>query len=219
MRYKPKDEIGLVLVGTKKTKNHLAEEYEGEYQNISIVQNIEPVSLQLFQRVESLQNESGQGDIVDAIVVATDMIHERTGTKKYARRIFLVTDAGSPIHFQNDISDIVKSIKARDISINVIGIDFTLSNEKKNDKQKNELLLQKICDQVGGIIIPINQAIETLSLFRSKRVLPRTCFRGCLEIGDTFKIPLWAYKKTDKTFLPSATKLSIHSLKEEGKII
>jgi hypothetical protein len=48
MRYKPKDELGLVLVGTSKTKNHLADEYEGEYQHISIVQNIEPVSLNVL---------------------------------------------------------------------------------------------------------------------------------------------------------------------------
>jgi hypothetical protein len=50
------------------------------------------------------------------------------------------------------------------------------------------LLLSNRCYE--GVIVPISQAIEMLSFFRSKNVLQRTTFRGWFEVSPFLKIPV-----------------------------
>ncbi|EFC39669.1 Ku70/Ku80 beta-barrel domain-containing protein [Naegleria gruberi] len=227
MRYSPKDEVGFVLVGTKKTKNHLNDEYEGEYENIYIEQAIDTVSLDLFKIVDSINIDtigmSPEGDLFDAVIVATDMIKDRCGKRKYAKRIVIVSDAGgTEISVDNDTREnIYQGMRNQDVKVNVIGLDFVNTEVKLEDdngkivgktpKLRNEIFLCDMCKNVGGIVIPIQQAIDTLLLFKSKKVLSRTTFRGNLDIAGNIKIPVWVYKKTEKTSLPTAKRLSLVS--------
>jgi len=219
----------MVLVGTKNTNNQLNENYEGEYENISVEHAIDTVSLDLFKIVDSINidtiGNSAQGDLFDAIIVASDMIKTRTGKKKYAKRIFLVTDAGGlEISIENDTKQkIFAGMKNQGVTLNVIGVDFkntSLNQIKTEDskttitpKLKNETFLCDMCQSVGGMVVQIEQAIDTLLLFRSKKTLSRTSFRGLIDIGQTIKIPIWMYKKSDKSALPTAKKISLLSRK------
>nr|CAG4711704.1 unnamed protein product [Naegleria fowleri] len=237
MRYNPKDEVGLILVGTKHTKNHLNEEHEDEYKHITVEQPIDTVSLDLFKIVDSLNIDtigmSSQGDLLDAIIVATDMIKVRCGKRKYMKRIFVVTDAGGlEISVDDDTKEgIFAGLKTNNVLVSVIGIDFSKTSVSVKDednnvgssstsntiantpKYRNETFLCDLCQTAGGMVLPIEQAIDTLLLFRSKKVLSRTAFRGVLDIGETIKIPVWVYKKTEKTSLPTAKRLSLVSRK------
>jgi hypothetical protein len=57
-------------------------------------------------------------------------------------------------------------------------------------QRENEELLKKICESVGGVIVPVNQALEMMSYFRSMSVLQRSTYRGNLEISNRIKIPV-----------------------------
>lgn len=59
----------------------------------------------------------------DALIVAMDMLNKKTMKKRYQRRIFLVTDAGSPVN-QSDWDIIVNYFKKMEAHLNVIGINF-----------------------------------------------------------------------------------------------
>ena len=55
--------------------------------------------------------------------MAMDMLNRKTMKKRYQRRVFLVTDAGSPVN-QSDWSTIVQFFKKMEAHLNVIGINF-----------------------------------------------------------------------------------------------
>jgi hypothetical protein len=75
-------------------------------------------------------------------------------------------------------------------------------------QQENEELLRELCGQVKGVVVPVTQAIEMMSYFRSKSVLQRTSFRGFFEVSQFVKIPVWAFKKTAEMKLPTLAKVS-----------
>ncbi len=52
----------------------------------------------------------------------------------------------------------------------------------------NEKLLYAFAKKVSGVVVPVHQALEMMSYFRSRTVLQRTAFRGFLEIGPDMKI-------------------------------
>lgn len=66
----------------------------------------------------------------------------------------------------------------------------SVSLQKSASKLNNELFIKKMVDEVDGVIVPVNQALEMMSYFRSKSVLQRTTFRGLLEINSNLQIPV-----------------------------
>lgn len=55
---------------------------------------------------------------------------------------------------------------------------------------RNEQLLRKMVSDVDGVLVPVSQALEMMSYFRSKSVLQRTSFRGLLEVNTMLQIPV-----------------------------
>lgn len=106
------------------------------------------------------------------------MLCRFTGTKKYRRRIFLITDGEkqSKVH-KSELDQIIKTIKENDIKLNCITIDFCNElaeeddseeeqenrpkpSEESPEQEKNKELLMKLKDQTGCAIIPVETAIE-----------------------------------------------------------
>ncbi len=119
---------------------------------------------------------------MDALIVAMDMLNRKTKGKRYQRRIFLVTDAGSPVN-EADWNVIVDHFKQIEAKLNVIGIDFEEENGiyflyfnvtyfpyKETNMKRSEKLLRKLAKEVDGIVVPVHQALEIMSYFRSKSV-------------------------------------------------
>jgi ATP-dependent DNA helicase 2 subunit 2 len=164
----------------------------------------------MFRQITGVRLEhdgNSNADLIDGIVVAQTMIKEKTGTRKYKRRIFIVTDAAAKMD-TSDVDKILAPAKKMGIIINVIGIDFKKeffdenydhSAKKKTPKEKNELFWHKVCADTNGSVVTLQEAISQLGLFRSKKVLEITTFRGNLELTPYLKIPVWVYKKTEKT--------------------
>jgi ATP-dependent DNA helicase 2 subunit 2 len=213
-----KDEIGLVLFGTHETRNELAESHEG-YENITVLRNITTPDLELLRQIENITPGDRDGDFISALIVAMDMLIKKVGHKSIQKRIFLVTSAGGPAN-TDDLPIIVSKLQEMDARLNVIGVEFGPSeqigsqskkldtSEKNQTKIDNVTLLREICTKVKGVVVPIAQAIDMMSSFRSKSVLQRTVFRGWFEVSPFLKIPVWAYKKTSEVKFPTLKRVS-----------
>jgi hypothetical protein len=97
---------------------------------------------------------------------------------------------------------------------------------------ENEVMLRSLCSSIGGVIVPVNEAIELMSYFRTSAVLQRTTFRGTLQISTHMHIPVclfghvlskltlhilqvWSFLKTMEQKFPSLRKISAVAL--QGK--
>eukprot|EP01133_Synstelium_polycarpum_P006600 gene6600-7664_t len=207
--YGKKDELGLVLIGTKTTKNNLQKD---GYQHITMVCDIEEPKVETLNFLENLPPGESNGDVIDSLIVAMDMLIQKTEKKKYQKRIFLVTNANGSIN-KDDLPVLKEQFKKIDVKLNIIGVDFTDEEElenkmKKTAKEENEIFLRDFAQSVNGVLVPVKQALEMMSFFRSQSVLQRTAFRGNLEIGSDMSIPLWGYIKTKIQSLPTLKKIS-----------
>ncbi|KAF2069356.1 hypothetical protein CYY_009327 [Polysphondylium violaceum] len=216
--YGKKDELGFVLIGTKGTKNNL--QADG-YQHITVVNDIEEPTIETLKYLENLSPGESKGDVIDALIVGMDMLIHKTEKKKYQKRIFLVTNAKDPIN-TDDLSIVKDQFKKIEAKLNIIGIDFTdedILEEKVSltDKEKNEKFLREFAESVEGVLVPVKQALEMMSFFRSQSVLQRTSFRGNLEI-DELKIPVWGYLKMKQQNLPTLKKISALSQETQNPV-
>eukprot|EP01132_Coremiostelium_polycephalum_P004803 gene4803-5989_t len=207
--YSKKDELGLVLIGTKDTKNNL--QADG-YKHITMVNEIQEPTIETLKFLENLTPGNARGDVIDALIVGMDMLIHKTDKKKYQKRIFLVTNAKDPIN-TDDMTIVKEQFKKIDVKLNIIGIDFTDEEEVQNKinksaKEKNEILLREFAESVNGVLVPVKQALEIMSFFRSQSVLQRTSFRGNFQISPELQIPLWGYVKTKIQTLPTLKKIS-----------
>jgi len=211
--------VGIILFGGKETKNYLNDEHPNEYKNLSIAAPIEPVNLNLMKCADAIRCDKGVADcdFLDSLILAIDMLKTRCGTKKYSKRIFLVTDASFSSLDEHLIQAIISGAKREGIIINVISVDFMSSEldqvksekDAETPKYKNEQALYKICQATpNGVVLDTQTSIGFLSAFRGKKVNQTTLFRCALEIGNNVKIPVYGYKKTDTTKFPSAKKRS-----------
>lgn len=65
------------------------------------------------------------GDVVDGLIVAMDMLARHCGTKKYKKRIFVVTDGEREARIQDkERKTLVSSMNETDTRLNVIALDF-----------------------------------------------------------------------------------------------
>ena len=101
------------------------------------------IDLQFFRDVQELQAEKEEiekGDMMDGLIVGLDMLCKFVGSKKYKKRIFLITDGEKQTKFTNqEVSQIVDTIKENDVKLNCITIDFCDElAEDESDEEENE---------------------------------------------------------------------------------
>jgi len=86
----------MVMFGTTDTHNALADRLGGkEYTNVTTARHISKIDLEFFRDLDTFTAEeemTKKGDMVDGLIVAIDMLNNFCGTKKYKKRIFLITD-------------------------------------------------------------------------------------------------------------------------------
>eukprot|EP01117_Protostelium_nocturnum_P014755 TRINITY_DN5645_c0_g1_i1.p1 TRINITY_DN5645_c0_g1~~TRINITY_DN5645_c0_g1_i1.p1 ORF type:complete len:726 (-),score=197.55 TRINITY_DN5645_c0_g1_i1:67-2244(-) len=218
-----KDEIGLVLFGSKETKNSLYQEGEdSSYKFINVVEDVGFPSLSLLRKINEIQKEGERGDLLDALVVGMDLLVKRQQEepkKKCQKRIFVVTSAGDVINVEG-LEMIVEKFTNMEAKLNVIGIDFDEEDEEGNVhpsqnkselKIENESFLKDLTNRVGGVIVPVNQAIEMMSYFRSKAIVQRNSYQS-LEISPEMKISVCTYLRSYETKTPTMEKISTVSL-------
>jgi hypothetical protein len=71
------------------------------------------------------------------------------------------------------------------------GIDFGKSDDPI--KVENEDFLEKFAEDVEGLVLQIEDAVQYLLEPRSRSVLQRTCFRGTLQLSPEVQIPVYNF--------------------------
>jgi len=92
---------------------------------------IEKLDLDTFRRLEEIECEKdplpkgARGDLMDGLIVAVDLLNAYCGTRKYKRRVFLITDGERETQYSKDeLRTVVENFNAQDARLNVIALDF-----------------------------------------------------------------------------------------------
>ncbi|XP_068102182.1 X-ray repair cross-complementing protein 5 isoform X2 [Hyperolius riggenbachi] len=100
-----KDEIAVVLFGTDRTENALAD--ADQYQNITVQRHLMMPDFDLLDEIQnSIEPGNQQADFLDALIVSMDILQKETLGKKYEKlHIAVFSDLSSP--FSEDQLDII----------------------------------------------------------------------------------------------------------------
>lgn len=105
------------------TRNALYQDGKRGYEHITVLRDFAPPDLGLLRALADEVPSGGAAvDILDAVIVAMDLF-VKNGDAKANKRIFLVTDAGSPCDAAG-LDQVVAKFNEMDCKLNVIGVDF-----------------------------------------------------------------------------------------------
>ena len=92
--YNSSHEVGMVLFGSEDTSNLLADRNKGDYQHVKVTRTILKVDQDFYRDLNNYEasTQPTGGDFIDGMIVALDMLERHCGTKKYKKRVFLITD-------------------------------------------------------------------------------------------------------------------------------
>jgi len=112
--------LGVVGLGTDDTNNRQYHEGLQGYESISVLQEINAISMSSLRDLRSKirASETAGGDAISAIVVAMTMIELYTKKLKYNRRIYLVTNGEVPV---DDTEDSIDGVASK---LNELGIEL-----------------------------------------------------------------------------------------------
>ena len=165
------DVISVLLFNSKNTDNPCHDEYGG-YESIEEYHKLQTPNLDLLECIDNVQcnkTESGKiGDVLDALLVGAQIIINFVGTKKYKKRIFVITDGLTPINDIEQMETIANSFIDEDILLNCIGIGFK-EEEDKDNESKNIQILRKFVKLVNGAIFSGSTAISMMGELRSNQ--------------------------------------------------
>lgn len=158
--------------------------------NVTTFRAIEKLTLDALRCLDDVKAEEKPGtkggDIMDGMIVAMDMIARHCGTKKYKKRIFVITDGEKEAKCSNEEKrQVIRSMNESDTRLNVITLDFCddLAEDedeeedvqedgdkkmKPKDKHANETkaqqenrdLLVEFTSKVKGAIFPASVAMQ-----------------------------------------------------------
>lgn len=87
------------------------------------------------------------------------------------------------------------------------GVHVKKEMEHRTSTQRtNESLLKRFASAVDGVVFNAQNAIDMLSVFRSRSVNQVTKFRGNLQLSAACNIPVWAYGKTALMNMPTLVR-------------
>ena len=231
MLYQKGHDFGMVMFGTQDTANALADRLQGkEYQNVSTVRALSKIDLEFFRDLETFTAEDEQakkGDLLDGLIVAMDMLNSFCGTKKYKKRIFLITDGERETKANAaELRSLVETINERDIRLNVITLDFAneMAEDSESDEEvrkpaskvpaetkhqaANKAILKQITDNTKSALFPARIAMEIYQRFKKKEVMTRNKYKGDLAISEDLKLGVQVFCRTREEVFPSLKKFS-----------
>ncbi|KAI1340523.1 Ku70/Ku80 N-terminal alpha/beta domain-containing protein [Xylariaceae sp. FL0016] len=222
--------VGVIGLRTDESHNYMAEDGEEGYDNISVLQNLGPMSMQSMRDLQTKikTSESISGDPISAVVLAVDMIATLTKKLKYNRKIILVTNGESTIDVDG-FEDIISKINDHKIQLTVLGVDFDdpdfgfKEEDKTNAKEEHETLLKDLVERCEGAYGTMAEAIAELDTPRVKPVKPYKTYDGALTLGDpevhedAMSISVERYFKTHKATVPPASRVVMKSEPPNGE--
>ncbi|XP_067009130.2 X-ray repair cross-complementing protein 5 [Anabrus simplex] len=219
-----KDEIGMVLVGSKESANPL------EYHHISEAFVLTLPSWKMLKIVEKdIVGTNEVADWLDGIVIAMNMLKMESEGKKFsAKKIVLFTNCQTNINDSN-AEIIMQTLVDEQVELTVIGPDIFspqikeeadlmdvdsgvgLSNDGEKSKtpkaksqvqEYGEALLAQMVEKTDGVFCSFNDALPQLLFYQKKSVRP-TAWNVCLDIGPDIQIPVSGFRKIADVPIPS----------------
>jgi ATP-dependent DNA helicase 2 subunit 2 len=120
-----KDEVALILLGSDETGNSL------NYRNIKVTHSLALPSWEMVQFVNDLKGTTVNGDWLDAVVVAMDVLKKETEKKKFSnKKLVLLSNLHAAV--SNDKIDIIiNAVKHEELNFIVIGPDINMNIKKE----------------------------------------------------------------------------------------
>ena len=82
-------------------------------------------ALRSLENIQVSDKPTLKGDLVDGLIVGMDMMARHCGTKKYKKRVFLITDGEREAKVdKEEMRTIVDNMNTTDTRLNVITLDF-----------------------------------------------------------------------------------------------
>eukprot|EP01065_Artemidia_motanka_P052147 TRINITY_DN9341_c0_g2_i1.p1 TRINITY_DN9341_c0_g2~~TRINITY_DN9341_c0_g2_i1.p1 ORF type:complete len:779 (+),score=293.22 TRINITY_DN9341_c0_g2_i1:73-2409(+) len=222
LQYCKQDEVGVVLFGTNGTHNVLNRE-TGGYENITVLLPIARPTVDSVRAVEKARADGhSKADMLDALIIAADMLHRRVGKLRFGRRIFLITDAGGEVKKKDHLSNLKDSLDSQGIGLVVVSVAFRFDTHREAEeaswedcdmRAQNEKVLHWLCDELKRdcVVAPIARAVAQSEGMQSASVLQRSAFRAVLSCGqgeDAFSLPIHAYLQTRPAVIPQLRRIS-----------
>ena len=189
--------------------------------------------MDLLSLLDDITAEQSQGDIIDGLLVAMEMLHRRVGKYKFTKKIVLFTDASGKIDEDPDsLQTIVTGIHTLDYRLSIVGVNFaevenddedgggddvafvrqsSTASSRTQQQKSNELLLRDMAQRCNADVFTVDSAIGLLANFKRK-VNQVTKYRGPLDIGGVH-ISVCSYTQTALTAMPSMKRIAVA---EEG---
>ena len=223
-----RDQIGIILMGR-----------EGEEaENINIHSQLDFPNIEMLEQLNSIEAEddADNGDIFLCLDFAIDEFIEKYGKKKFAKKIFLITDGEAVSKFsKNKIEELAERMNEHEVKVNIICVGFNeeldkededepngkeeekdkkekeeedKSNESENQKKTKELLkiLQSNTDNVK--LFTATTANDIYHQFKKKKINPVAKFRGPFIISPNLSLDVMVYSKTSPSMIPSLKRYS-----------
>ncbi|KAI8049078.1 SPOC like C-terminal domain-containing protein [Syncephalis plumigaleata] len=214
------DLVGIILLGCNEN-NHDYDSYS-QYRYIRVLKQLSMANLVMLHSLDEDRLDKGEhsGDCLEALMLAGEILVDRCGQQRYNKRVYLITDAVSPMNSEH-MELIEDGMKQEHIRLDIIGFGFEATQAELEEKLQmnvtqhklNELHLRELVNNVHGCTFTSEEAWHLLSQFRPKSIRSAVVYRGTLSIGDerthpdtALEIPIQIYVKTSIIRRPIAER-------------
>ncbi|KPJ02457.1 X-ray repair cross-complementing protein 5 [Papilio xuthus] len=198
-----KDLLGILLLGSKKSKNNLAEQCPGDFKRIELFIDLETPSWKMIRDLPTAPT-TAKGDWFDALIVAADYFKNCfSGYKTQNRRIILMTNFESSSKLdESQFERVLNGFKEEDFQVDVIGYDIYTDTYKYDDVG----YIRRLVDGTNGVSALFDDTMRYLVFHKRRHINPMP-WNVDLCIGPNIKIPVSSYIRIkDESVVKSWTK-------------
>ncbi|XP_032518728.2 X-ray repair cross-complementing protein 5-like [Danaus plexippus] len=184
-----KNLLGIILLGSKISKNNLSEQTPGCCRNIELLAELQYPTWKMIRDLPTQPTKS-TGNWLDALIVAVDHFKSHTPSFKIAdKNIILLTnfEALSDLE-ESDIETAISGFQEDGFELDVIGPELYNEDNKNSDID----LARKFVEGTNGSTATFDYAMRYL-LFHKKKTVNSNPWNVDLSIGPNIKIPVSAY--------------------------
>ncbi|KAJ8714901.1 hypothetical protein PYW08_004882 [Mythimna loreyi] len=187
-----KNLVGVLLLGSKTTKNSMAVEFDGAFRHIEILAELQTPTWKMIRDLPEKPSNS-RGDYFEALLVAADHFKNCAGHGKLAsKKIILMTNfIKRPTHVPDGVEEVINGFKDEGFEVNVIGPDIY---SKELDSKATELIKQFV-EATNGATDTLENIMKYDLLFHRKKITNAIPWNVDLSIGPNIKIPVSSYSR------------------------
>ncbi|XP_043265885.1 X-ray repair cross-complementing protein 5-like [Colletes gigas] len=193
---RPKDEIGVVLMGSSVTKNSLNTDHVGEFADFQIP------DWNLIQKIMHLNETNYCSNWIEALSATVEFI-KKNAIDNSMRKVILMSDFNEEhdIILQFEVDTIAEHLHTEEIKLLTIAEEL-LDEEPESSLSISKAFLKDLHKKIDGQHVTFDNAVADLRFYLEVPTKPSPWY-ATLELID-IKIPIVSYiKVTDTCKFPS----------------